>query len=99
MIARLGRGRDAAVTYGELAERLGIPRRSVEEAIRLARHDLHPIVTGNEGAWLAETPQEARRAAQALRDRAIHQMETAQALDRAADAMEMAVQPTLWEAA
>jgi hypothetical protein len=54
-----------------------------------------PVITGR-GAWLATTPQEAREQASRLRSRAIHQFETAQALERAAE--RMADPLTLWAA-
>jgi biotin operon repressor len=90
-------GRDSAVTLGELADALRISRRQVEQAIHDARLGGVPIVTGSEGAWLATGPQEARSAASRLRDRAIHQLATAQALERAADSLETR-QETLWAA-
>jgi predicted DNA-binding transcriptional regulator YafY len=91
-------GRDSAVTLGELADALRVSRRQVEQAIHDARLAGVPIVTGSEGAWLATTAQEAREAASRLRDRAIHQLATAQALERAADGME-SVGLTLWDRA
>jgi hypothetical protein len=97
-VVNIPRGKDAAITYAELAERLSIPRRSVEEAVRQMRIDGIPLITGNDGVWAAETAQEARNMAERLRTRAIHQMETAQALDRAADAMDRVGQETLWAA-
>lgn len=93
------RGRDNAITYGELADRLNVPRRSVEKAVREMRLNGIPIVTGNDGAWVATSPQEAREAAERLRSRGIHIYEAAAALDRWADVAELSGQPTLWEAA
>ena len=84
----LPRGRDSAITYGALAERLGIPRRSIEKAVRQMRLDGIPVITGNDGAWVAESPQEAREQAGRLRSRAIHIMEPAAALERWADDQE-----------
>ena len=91
-------GRDHARTIGELAEALNVPRRTIEEAVQSARLDGVPIVSGSEGLWLAQTPQEAHEAALALRRRAIHQLVTARALRRAGDAMQ-GTPLTLWEVA
>ena len=90
-------GRDHARTIGELAEALNVPRREVEASIQSARLDGVPIISGSEGVWLATRPQEAREAASRLRSRAIHQMETAAALERWADAQEAPL--SLWDAA
>ena len=94
MIRHLNVGADAAITLSRLAEMTGHSRRAIEAAIHDARLQGVPICTDHRGAWLATTPQEAREQAQRLRTRAIHQMSTARALERAADAMEH--QPTLW---
>ena len=92
------RGRDAAVTLSALAEMNGCSRREVEAFIQQARLNGTALITGNEGVWRAETPQEARDMANRLRSRAIHQMETAQALERAADAMTVSQEEFPWAA-
>lgn len=97
MIRHLNVGADAAITLSELAEMTGQSRRAIEAAIHDARLQGVPICTDHRGAWLATTPQEAREQAQRLRTRAIHQIETAQALERAAK--RMADPLTLWDAA
>lgn len=84
----LGMGRDTATTLSELAERLRVPRRSIEEAVQEARLSGVPICTGSEGAWIAQDASEARSMADRLRSRAIHQMETARALEKWADEQE-----------
>ena len=85
-------GRDNAITYGELAERLNVPRRSVEKAVRDMRLNGIPVVTGNEGAWIATSPQEAREAASRLRARGIHIYEAAAALETWAEIQELSGQ-------
>ena len=97
MIRHLNVGADAAITLSRLAEMTGHSRRAIEAAIHDARLQGVPICTDHRGAWLAVTPQEAREQAQRLRTRAIHQIETAQALERAAE--RMADPLTLWDAA
>lgn len=97
LLDKLNVGADAAITLSRLAEMTGQSRRAIEAAIHDARLQGVPICTDHRGAWLATAPQEAREQASRLRTRAIHQFETAQALERAAD--KMAHQPTLWEAA
>lgn len=77
-------GRDHARTIGELAETLNVPRRSVEESIQSARLDGVPIISGSEGVWLG-TDEEALAWCERQRSRAIHLMETAQAVQRAAE--------------
>lgn len=90
------RGRDAAITYGDLAERLNIHRRMVEKAVRQMRLDGIPVITGNDGAWVATSPQEAREQAERLRARAIHIMEPAAVLERWADEQESGLVQTSW---
>lgn len=87
MIQHLNVGADSAITLSRLAELTGQSRRAIEAAIQDARLSGVPICTDHRGAWLAVSPQEAREQAARLRSRAIHQMETAQALERAADKM------------
>lgn len=98
MIARhLHVGRDRPTTLSALAERMGITRREAEHAVRTARLNGEPILSDGRGLWATETPQEAREWAQRQRSRAIHLMETAQALERWADRHEQAGQARLWE--
>jgi Mn-dependent DtxR family transcriptional regulator len=70
---RLLHGRDRARTIGELAESMGVPRRTVEKAIEQLRADGRPIVTGSEGVWLTDSADELRAAYRALRRRYITQ--------------------------
>ena len=94
--AHLGTGRDAAVTYGELSERTGMVRRELEEAVRLARLDGEPIISGSEGLWLSDSSEEVLRAAERLRERAVTQLLTSRALRQTGRRM-ADVQPlSLW---
>ncbi len=68
--------------------------RSVQTDIGELRRRYLPVIPTGRGMWLARTPQEALEAARNLRSRAIHQIETAQALERAAE--RMADPLTLW---
>ena len=96
MIRHLHVGADAAITLDTLAARMNVSRREAEQAVHDARMAGVPIISGSRGLWLATTPQEAREQAARLRTRAIHQIETAQALERAAE--RMADPLTLWAA-
>jgi len=92
----VGSSSDTARTLSQIAELAGVSRREVEQAVQQARMDGVPLITSERGVWRAQMPQEARQMAERLRSRAITQMETAAALDRAADAMEQTGQETLW---
>lgn len=95
----LPNGEVRAVTLSALAERLNVSRREVEQAVLENRLAGLPVCSSSKGLWLTTSPQEAREQAQRLRSRAIHQMETAQAMERAADALLPVHQETLWDAA
>ena len=84
-------------TKRELAFTIGWTTREVELEIQRYRLEGFPIVSNGDGYWLATTPAEVKKCADRLRSRAIHQMETAQALDRAVERMEQ--KTTLWDAA
>ena len=73
-------GRDNARTIGELAETLNVPRRVIEESIQAARLDRVPIVSGSEGVWLTNDPDELLRAAESLRKRLVTQYATVRAM-------------------
>ncbi len=74
-------------TKRELAERMGIPARDVEEAVRLARLDGARIVSDGDGYRLAASSDELEALDRRLRTRAAHQFLTARAVRRAARAM------------
>lgn len=67
-------------TKRELAERMGIPARDVEEMVRLARLDGAPILSDGDGYRLAADPDELEAQARRLRIRAAHQFLTARAV-------------------
>ena len=96
LLEKLNVGADAAITLSELAERMGVTRREAEVAVNAARHAGIPILSGNPGVWLAVSPGEARQWAARQRSRGIHILETASAVERAAE--RMADPLTLWAA-
>jgi biotin operon repressor len=77
-----------AQTKKALAERMGIPARDVEEAVRLARLDGAPILSDGDGYRLAADPAELEAQARRLRIRAAHQFVTARAVRRSARRMQ-----------
>jgi Mn-dependent DtxR family transcriptional regulator len=85
--SRLFFGRDGAVTIGQLAESLNVPRRQVEQAVEQLRRDGKGIITGSFGVYLSLDPRECERAAEALRRRAITILLGARALRRTARRM------------
>ena len=90
-------GADRPTTYPVLAERMGVTEREAMQAVQDARLASEPILSGARGLWLASSPQEAREWAQRQRSRAIHLMESAQGVERWADAQEG--EQTTWLAA
>lgn len=86
ILSALGHGKASARTKRHIAAELGISTREVEEAIQQARLDGHPIISGDNGYYIG-TADEARACADRLRSRAIHQLETAQALTATAERM------------
>ena len=89
-------GREKAVTIGQLAEGLLMPRRSVEAAIEELRRSGAPIVTGRTGVWLTQDPKELMDSYRRLRSRALHQLANLRAMQRTARAMAGTRQETLW---
>ena len=81
--------RDTPLTKKALAEKLGTNTREVELLIQAARLEGAPILSGPDGYWISRDPQEIRKCAERLRERAITQMGTARALYRAADKVPM----------
>jgi biotin operon repressor len=79
--------RSTPLTLAVLSEKCGLPRRAVEEELQRLRLAGVPIVTGSDGAWLSHDPAEVKACADRLRSRAIHQLETAGALDKAAEGL------------
>lgn len=79
---------DGAQSIGELAERLQLTRRQVEQALQqLASSGSYPIVAGPRGVYLASSPDEVESYAAALRARLVHQAHRIRGLRRCARAM------------
>ena len=57
LLARLGRGLDAAKTKAALADELGWTERAVKRAVRDLRLDGWLVLSGNEGYWLEGNPE------------------------------------------
>ena len=83
--SNLGKGADAAVPIGELAESLNLPRRSVEQMLEGLVQEGVPVVANHKGVYLAQTAQEARAYAQSLRGRIVAVQARISALERWAD--------------
>ena len=73
-------GRDHARTIGSLSESLNVSRREIEAAVQAARLDGIPVVSGSEGLWISDSPEEVARAAESLRKRLVTQYATVRAL-------------------
>jgi biotin operon repressor len=84
-----------ASTLRDIARATGLSRRAVEQAVQTLRLEGAPLVSDSDGIRISRDPAEVRACAKRLRSRAIHQMETASALEKAADQMPM----TLWGSA
>lgn len=67
-------------TKRELAARMGITQRAVEELVNTARHEGHPILSDSDGYRLTDDPKELEAQARRLRIRAAHQFLTARAV-------------------
>ena len=101
MLVHLNRGRDAAVTIGQLQERLGVNRRIVERSIEELRANGRPICSDAGGIWIADTADEVRACADRLNRRLVTQYRTVRALRATAARMRapVVVQQDLgWEA-
>lgn len=87
----LNRGRDAAVTIGELQERLGVNRRIVERSIEELRALGKPICSDASGIWIADTADEVRACADRLNRRLVTQYRTVRAMRQTAQRMRASV--------
>lgn len=92
-----------AQTKRELAERMGIPQRSVEEMVQAERLAGAPILSDGDGYRVTHDPEEVAGQAARLRSRYITQALTARAMRRTAarmkEAEDAAQEPagTLWD--
>lgn len=97
--AHLNIGADRPTTLSELAERLGVARRSVEAAVEELRHAGRPVASSSRGIWIAQTSGEMRELYRTLRHRVASQSVTAWAVRQTAMRMERAeakVEQTSW---
>ena len=76
----LNNSRTHARTIGSLSESLKVSRREIEAAVQAARLNGVPIVSGSEGLWISDSPEEVARAAESLRKRLVTQYATVRAL-------------------
>lgn len=83
-------------TKRELAERMGIPQRSVEEAIQQARLDGAAILSNGDGYWMTDDPEQVASMAARLHRRASTIHDTATALAATAEKLAKREDPTLW---
>lgn len=95
----LGRGRDAAVSISELAERTGRSRRQVERELEAMVKGGVPVIACERGVYLASSPAEARDYADSLDGRIVAIAARSRALRAWAEVQELSGQATLWEAA
>lgn len=94
VLARLGRGRDAAQTIGTLQEALGWARRPVEAAIQSLRLHGFPVASDGSGVWLGDRADLEQTIA-SLRGRLRHQYATVRAMQNTARRMAPVEQTTL----
>ena len=92
----LPNSRDRAVPISALAESYGQSRRWAERELEQMVRDGVPVVACERGVYIAQTPQEAREYASALKGRIAAIAARAAALDHIADVMR-SEQQTLWE--
>jgi biotin operon repressor len=92
---------NASVPQADLAFVLGLSIRQVQSALQSLRLEGKPILSDGDGIRLAETADEARACADALRRRLVSQYRTYRALRNTARAMRVredaAARATLWD--
>ena len=76
-------------TKRELAERMGIPQRTVEALVNEARHDGKAIISDGDGYRLTDDPKEVDAMAARMHKRSTHVHETALALEATAERMRL----------
>jgi biotin operon repressor len=81
VLARLGRGKDAARPIGDLQEELGWTRRQVEQAVQSLRLQGFPVCSDGSGIWLGDIA-DLDATVRSLRGRMVTQYQTYLALRR-----------------
>lgn len=76
----LRRGRDAARTFGELAESMQVTRRVIEQSVQELRLRGFPIATGQSGCWLADRSGDLDETIDSGQSRLVSQYRTVRAL-------------------
>lgn len=72
---------------GALAERMDVPRRTVEKCVQQLRNDGWPICSGPRGIWKATTRAELEQQYREHRERALTQLRGCRGLRKAMAAM------------
>lgn len=84
------------LTLAEIAQRTGLPRRAVEEAIEALRLQGEPIIASAHGVRLSSDAAEIRAYARGRRSRLASIAKGTRSLLRTARRLD-AVQPTFWQ--
>ena len=83
-------------TKRELAERMGITTRTVEEMVQVERLSGSPILSNGDGYWLTDDPEQVASMAARLHRRATTIHDTATALAATAEKLAKRDDRTLW---
>ena len=83
-------------TKRELADRMGITTRTVEEMVQVERLAGSPILSNGDGYWLTDDPEQVASMAARLHRRATTIHDTATALAATAEKLAKREDPTLW---
>lgn len=83
-------------TKRELAERMGITTRTVEEMVQVERLAGSPILSNGDGYWLTDDPEQVASMAARLHRRATTIHDTATALAATAEKLAKREERTLW---
>lgn len=80
IVQHIPHGRENAVHLGILCERLSIPETTLKGRIRKARKEGVAILSGREGYWLSDDPEEIKHFAAVMKSQAIARFDTTKAL-------------------
>ena len=69
-------GRENAVNLGTLCERLGVGQTCIKRAIRKARKQGMPILSGHSGYWISDDKEEIERFNNLLKGQALARFAT-----------------------